>query len=258
MDFNFHFISGAMTKIQICVYSLASAVTAQEAGAHNIELCGGRAEGGITPSAGLIKLVRAAISIPIFVMIRPRGGDFMYTDSEVKVMCADIDHVKELGVDGVVLGVLKADGSIDEERSSYLVKRAKPLQVTFHRAFDMTRDPMDALEAIIRTGTTAILTSGQKKTALEGADLLKSLVQQASGRIEILAGSGVSEHNASILINTGVQWLHLSGGLMKDGGMEYRKGDVSMQSTVPGEYERVEADGGRIKAVIEMCRTDIS
>lgn len=177
----------------------------------------------------------------------------MYTDLEFQVMCADIDHVKELGVDGVVLGVLKADGTVDEERTSKLVERAKPLQVTFHRAFDMSRDPIDALETIIRTRATAILTSGQKNTALAGADLLRSLVEQASGRIEIIAGSGVSDQNAGILTRTGVQWLHLSGGLIKDGGMEYRKCDVSMQSGVPGEYETVEADRDRIRAVVQMC-----
>ena len=237
-------------QVEVCAYSLASAITARNVGADTIELCGGQAEGGTTPSAGLVKLVLREVSLPASVMIRPRGGDFLYSDTEFEVMCADIDVVQKMGVDGVVLGILNVDGTVDEERTRQLVERARPLRVTFHRAFDMTRDPEEALEAVIRTGATRILTSGQQQRAIDGLDLLKKLVKLATGRIQIVAGSGVSLDNAKKFIDTGVSSLHLSGSKNEDSGMQYRKEGISMASSVPGEYERVEAIGTKIREVI--------
>jgi copper homeostasis protein len=239
-------------QIEVCVYSLASAITAQHAGADRIELCGGLAEGGTTPSIGLINCVRKNVSIPFFVMIRPRGGDFLYSESEFEVMCADIDAVKDAGADGVVLGLVSPDGTIDEPRTGALVQLARPLPTTFHRAFDMTEDPNDALEAAIRIGATRILTSGQQQKAIDGVSLLHELVKNAAGRIDIMAGSGVSAENASALAATGVQALHLSGSSSAGGGMLYRKQQVSMASSSPGEYERTEADEAKINAVRRM------
>lgn len=238
--------------LEVCSFSLQSCLTAQEAGASRIELCGGLAEGGTTPSAGLIKLVEQQVTIPIYVMIRPRGGDFLYSETELEVMRADIKLAKSLGADGIVLGVLNADGTVDEVNTKELVELANPLPVTFHRAFDMTRDPSEALEAVIRTGAVRILTSGQRPTAEAGAELLKKLVEQAGKRIEIMAGAGVSATNAYMLVQTGVDALHMSGSQRTESLMEHRHPLVSMASNTPGEYERHEADAEKIRRVLEQ------
>ncbi|GAB2572615.1 copper homeostasis protein CutC [Spirosoma areae] len=239
--------------IEVCAYSLDSCLIAQQAGASRIELCGGMADGGTTPSAGLINLVRQHLTIPFYVMIRPRGGDFLYTDSELAVMKADIALAKELGADGVVLGLLQADGTVDEHRTRELVELAEPLPVTFHRAFDMTRNPLEALEAIIRTGAVRILSSGQHQTAEAGVSVLNQLARQAAGRIELMAGAGVNAQNARQLIKAGVDALHLSGSQKRDSRMNYRQPSVSMASAVPGEYEYTEANEEKIRAVVRQA-----
>ena len=238
--------------VEICAYSLQSCLTAQVAGAHRIELCGGQAEGGTTPSTGLIQLARQHLTIPLYVMIRPRGGDFLYETTELDVMAADVETAKRMGVDGVVLGVLRPDGTVDIEKTRQLVDLAHPLPVTFHRAFDMTRDPLEALEAVIRTGAVRILTSGQQSMAEAGLPVLRQLVRQAARRIEIMAGAGVNSTNAGLFIEAGVDTLHLSGSLRHNSPMVYRQPTVSMASFVTGEYERMEADEGRIRAVVNL------
>ena len=239
--------------IEVCAYSFESCLTAQQAGAGRIELCGGLAEGGTTPSAGLIQLARKHLTIPFYVMIRPRGGDFLYSDAELDVMRADILMVKTLGADGVVLGVLQADGTVNEVQTQELIDLAKPLPVTFHRAFDMAHDPLEALEAIIRTGAVRILTSGQQQTAEAGLSTLRQVAKQAAGRIELMAGAGVNAQNAQQLIEAGVDALHLSGSTKKDSQMIYRQPSVSMASSPPGEYEYVEASEEKIRAVIRQA-----
>ena len=236
--------------VEVCAYSLQSCLTAQVAGAQRIELCGGRAEGGTTPSAGLIQLVRQHLTIPLYIMVRPRGGDFLYTDTELSVMAADIETAKNIGVNGIVLGLLRADGTVDTDRTSRLVELAHPLPVTFHRAFDMTRNPTEALEAVIRTGAVRVLTSGHQSTAEAGLPVLRELVRLAAGRIEIMAGAGVNASNAGALIEAGVDALHLSGSIRHESLMVYRQAAVSMASFVPGEYERVEADEETIRGVV--------
>jgi copper homeostasis protein len=238
--------------VEVCAYSLDSCLTAQRAGAERIELCGGMAEGGTTPSAGLIQLAREHLTIPLYVMIRPRGGDFLYSETELAVMKTDILLAKSLGADGIVLGILQADGSVNEAQTRELVDLAKPLSVTFHRAFDMTRDPIEALESIIRTGAIRILTSGQQQTAGRGVDVLRQLAERAAGRIEIMAGAGVNAQNASLLIEAGVDALHLSGSQQEDSHMVYRQPSVSMASAIPGEYEYVEANEEKIRAVVRL------
>lgn len=238
--------------VEVCAYSLQSCLTAQAAGAHRIELCGGRPEGGTTPSAGLIQLARQHLSIPLYVMIRPRGGDFLYTDAERAVMAADIGIAKKMGADGIVLGLLQDDGTVDVDRTTKLVVLAHPLPVTFHRAFDMSRDPLEALEAVIRTGAIRILTSGQQPTAEVGLPVLRQLIRQANRRIEIMAGAGVNGTNATLLIEAGVDAVHLSGSARQESPMVYQQPAVSMASVVPGEYERVEADEEMIRAVVEL------
>lgn len=264
MDTKRHYLFNYFTKhhftpvnslmtIEVCAYSLQSCLTAQTAGAHRIELCGGLAEGGTTPSAGLIQLVCLQITLPIYVMIRPRGGDFLYTDTELTVMEADIRLAKQLGASGIVLGLLHADGSVDEERTRHLIELAHPLPATFHRAFDMTNDPFKALEAIIRTGAERILTSGQQQTAEAGLPLLRQLVQQAAGRIAIMAGAGVNATNADALLEANVDALHLSGSVCYDSGMTFRHPTVSMASAVPGEYEQLETAEEKVRAVLQKA-----
>lgn len=236
--------------IEICAYSLASCLTAQRAGASRIELCGGLPEGGTTPSFGLIQLARQQLTIPLWVMIRPRGGDFLYTPTELAVMKADIQQAKQLGADGLVLGVLNPNGTVDENRTRELIELAHPLPVTFHRAFDLSRDLFESLEAIIRAGAVRVLTSGQQPSAEAGLPLLRELVKQAAGRIEIMAGAGVTVKNASLLGETGVDALHLSGKAVQDSPMTYRQVSVGMASAVPGEYERIETDEAVIRDVV--------
>lgn len=239
--------------IEICAYSLASCQTAQQAGAGRVELCGGLAEGGTTPSAGLIQLVRQHLTIPLYVMIRPRGGDFLYSQTELAVMSADILMAKALGADGIVLGVLQAEGTVDESQTRALIDLAKPLPVTFHRAFDMTRDPQEALEAVIRTGAARILTSGQQQTAQAGLSILRKLTEKAAGRIEIMAGAGVNAQNAKQLIEAGVDALHLSGSRNEESRMMYRQPSISMASSLADEYEYVEASEEKIRAVVRQA-----
>jgi copper homeostasis protein len=236
--------------IEICCFSLESAISVQRAGADRVELCGGMAEGGTTPSAGLIKLVRQHLTIPFTVMIRPRGGDFLYTDTEIAVMQSDIETAKNLGVDGVVLGILNADGTVDETTTRALVALAHPLPVTFHRAFDLTRNPHEALEAVIEAGCVRLLTSGQQPTAEAGLPLLRELVKQANKRIEIMAGAGINPNNAALFADAGLPAMHLTGKRVFDSTMTFRRNGLGMGSVAPGEYERVETDEDTIRAVI--------
>lgn len=240
--------------VEVCAYSLASCLTAQEAGANRIELCGGLAEGGTTPSAGLIQLVKQNVQIPVFVMIRPRGGDFLYTNSEIAVMKADIHLAKTFGADGLVFGALHSNGNVDERLTGELVELAHPLPVTFHRAFDMTRDPAKALEAVIRTGAVRILTSGQQPAADKGLPLLHALAEQAAGRIEIMAGAGVNPGNAKQIAASGVHAIHLSGSSKEDSRMVFRQPSVSMATSIPDEYEYVEANAEKIRSVVNSLK----
>lgn len=241
-------------QIEVCCYSLDDCRAALNAGANRIELCSGLSDGGLTPSIGLVGLAKAQISLPVFAMIRPRGGDFVYDTSEQAVMLADIEALKQAGVDGFVLGCLKPDGSVDETLTRTFINAAAPLPVTFHRAFDLTRDPLEALEAVIRTGAVRILTSGQQPTAEAGVDLLRTLVKQAAGRIEIMAGAGVNAQNGALLAHTGVNALHLSGSETRPSPMQFRSPTVRMASTVQGEYDRVQTSEERVGAVIRIMK----
>ncbi|MEZ4903175.1 MAG: copper homeostasis protein CutC [Spirosomataceae bacterium] len=238
-------------QVEICVFSIESCLNAQQAGVHRVELCGGLYEGGTTPSIGLIERARAMLSIELYVMIRPRGGDFCYDEEEYEVMKADIEAAKKAGANGVVFGVLLPNGKVDEKRTRELVSLAKPMEVTFHRAFDMTENPFEALEAIIRTGAIRILTSGQKNRAIEGYELIKKLVQKAAGRVDIMAGSGVDANNALLLAQTGADALHLTGKTIRKGRMEYQQLGINMASVLPAnEYEIIYSETSKILAVM--------
>lgn len=238
-------------KIEICAFSLESCLIAQASGAARIELCGGAGEGGTTPSIGLIELAREQLNIDLYAMIRPRGGDFLYNETELAVMRRDIETAKKAGADGVVLGLLNADGTVDEEKTAELIQLAHPLPVTFHRAFDLTRDPLEALEAVIRTGAKRILTSGQQASAEAGIPLLTKLAEQADNRIEIMAGAGVTTANAALLAATGVHALHLTGKKVMNSGMEYRNPNVPMASVAMSEYEWLSTSSEVVKEVIK-------
>ena len=244
-------------QVEVCAFSIESCLNAQQAGATRIELCGGLYEGGTTPSYGLIKRAREVTTLQLYVMIRPRGGDFCYDDEEFLVMKQDIELAKELGADGVVFGLLLPTGEVDEVRTAELVALAKPLQVTFHRAFDVAKEPFEALEAVIRTGAVRILTSGQENSALDGAELLTQLVKKAAGRIDLMAGSGVNVMNAVQLVQTGVQALHLTGKAARKGQMIYQKEGVSMASVLPtDEYEIIYSDALKIRSVVEAVNDE--
>ncbi|SEL32211.1 copper homeostasis protein CutC [Parapedobacter koreensis] len=209
-------------QLEICANSVASALAAQEGGADRVEFCQNLEMGGTTPSLGQIWLTRAGLKIGMHVLIRPRAGDFLYSDLEVQEMKADIMFCKEARCDGVVIGLLDADGHVDKERTSELVALARPMHVTFHRAFDVCRDPFEALEVIIACGCDRLLTSGMENTAFAGADLIKKLVAQAAGRIEIMPGSGINEMNIAQIVGlTDATAFHSSAKIMLPSGMHY-------------------------------------
>ena len=196
-------------EIEICCGSIQSAANAKAGGAVRIELCQGLVEGGTTPSPATINYAVKELGLKVFVLVRPRGGDFCYNELEIKTMEQDVEFCKQAGVAGIVVGFLHPDGSIDTELTRRFVKLAAPLPVTFHRAFDRCADPLRSLEQVIDCGCARILTSGCKPTAMEGADVLQQLVQQANGRIKILAGSGVTPENAAELRQkTGAPEIH--------------------------------------------------
>lgn len=237
--------------IEIVAYSLESCLAAQKGGANRIELCGSPFEGGTTPSAGLIQSVKQSVSIPVHVMIRPRGGDFCYTPTEIQVMKSDIAFAKQLGADGLVLGVLNPDGTVNENLLQELVTLAEPLPITFHRAFDMTPDAFKALEVLIFCKISCVLTSGQQNKAFEGKDLIEDLVKKAQKRIKIMAGSGVNADNARQLMTTGIDALHLSGKATRDSEMIFRKQGITMGGLpqIP-EYEIAFTDWQKVQ---EIC-----
>ena len=197
-------------KLEICANSFQSAKNAEEAGAHRIELCSELAVGGITPSYGLIKQVVEELSIETYVLIRPRSGNFIYTDVEIEIMKNDIQTCKDLGCSGIVSGVLKEDNSLDVKRTKMLIEISKPLAFTFHRAFDWTPNPIEALEQLIKIGVNRVLTSGQESNAEKGFELLKRLKSMANNRIIILPGSRIKSDNAMLFKEAGFKEIHAS------------------------------------------------
>ncbi len=232
-----------------CVDSLESALAAQRGGADRLELCSNLVIGGTTPDAALFKQVRQLGQIKINVLIRPRFGDFCYTDSEFERILEATRLFADLGADGVVIGVLQPDGSLDAGRMARIMAQAPGLPVTLHRAFDQTADPCRSLAQAIELGVTTILTSGQQATCLEGVGLLKTLVTLAAGRIDILAGAGVSGQNiAAIWQQTGIQSYHLSGKIILDSPMRFRNSAVQMGLPSLDEFSIYQTDEKQIRA----------
>ena len=213
--------------LEVIAYNIESCVIAQDNGADRIELCANPGEGGTTPSYGMIKAAKQKCSIPIFVMIRPRGGDFFYSDEEFRIMQEDIIYCRDFGCDGVVLGILNADGTVDINRIKVLVQLAYPMEVTFHRAFDRVKDAHQSLEDVIDCGCTRILTSGLRPTAMQGISLIRELVELADERIIIMPGAGVRASNIEGLIElSGAVEFHTSAGMRRDSRMEYKNVDM--------------------------------
>ncbi|MEP6619309.1 MAG: copper homeostasis protein CutC, partial [bacterium] len=195
--------------VEACVDAIDASIEAERGGAGRLELCGELLQGGVTPSAGLIGAVRNRVTIPLFVLIRPRAGDFLYSDDEREVMYRDIAVAKSLGADGVVFGALGVEGDVDAKTMRALIEAARPMAVTFHRAFDFTRDRNAAFDALIALGVDRVLTSGGAASALAGAGALARLVARSEGKIVVLAGGGVTAANAAEIVRaTGVSELH--------------------------------------------------
>jgi len=229
--------------LEICCYNLQSAIVAQKAGAHRVELCADPADGGTTPASGLIKTARKKLQIPLYPIIRARGGDFLFSDEEFEIMLHDVDLCKEAGCDGIATGILSTNGAVDKAKCSRLVERAYPLGVTFHRAFDWTVNPFEALEDIISIGCERILSSGQQPTAMQGSQLLADLIRQADHRIVIMPGSGVRAGSiADIAKQTGAVEFHSSARTKRKSDMEYL--NLAMQEepfTVMADEEEIRA-----------------
>ena len=242
-------------ELEICVFSIESAISAQRAGADRVELCSCFIEGGLTPSAGTIRMVRKMLDIECYVMIRPRGGDFCYSDLEFEQMHYDIEYAKSCGMDGVVFGALQPNGHVNIARTRELLQHASPLKVTFHRAFDLALDPFRALDDIAACGCHRILTSGQKATAPEGLETIRKLVLHSAGRIDIMAGSGLNPDNAHEFINAGVQALHFSAKTVKPSRMTYRNQAVPItQSVTMSDYDLLAVDEEKIRKMSQYRR----
>ncbi len=241
--------------LEIVVYNIESALKAQEGSADRIELCDNPGEGGTTPSYGTIENVRQNVNLDVFVMIRPRGGDFHYSNYEFHSMKRDIDQCQKLSVDGVVFGILNEDGTIDKKRCTELIKRARPLKVTCHRAFDMTRDPFEALEDCIEVGFARILTAGQQPQAVKGVDLIAALIKKASGRIAIMPGSGVNENTVEEIVSkTKATEIHFSATAFRESAMTYKNPNIAGMGDEEGsEFMLRSVDPKRIKKMRQLA-----
>lgn len=253
--------STSVAALEVCIDSVASALEAEAGGATRLELCDALVEGGLTPSIGKASVTLRSTRLPVHAMIRPRGGDFLYDPEELEVMRADMDELKRVGVHGLVLGVLTADGQVDEPLLCELVRRAAPLPVTFHRAIDMSRDPVAAVHALIRAGVARVLTSGGAPTALEGVATLRRMVAASAGRLIVAAAGGVTESNASSLVlATGVAEVHGTLRESADGGMAYRPAlpiymGGEKHNSAQAEFARCTARRSRVGAITEVLRS---
>jgi copper homeostasis protein len=236
--------------LEVIGFTIESCMLAQAAGAHRIELCDNPGEGGTTPSYGFIKAAREVLKIELYPIIRPRGGDFLYSDAEFEVMKADVQICKELGCDGVVIGILNADGTVDKMRCRELVQLAYPMGVTFHRAFDRVKDAAQALEDVIEIGCERILTSGLVPTAFDGAETLAALIKQADERIVIMPGSGVRSDNIIELAKrTAAVEFHTSARMNIESKMSYTN------EAIRENLQSVSLDEEEVKKIIANLKS---
>jgi copper homeostasis protein len=240
--------------LEICADSVESAVAAERGGAHRIELCSNLLEGGATPSAGLISTVRLKLDIDIYVMIRPRGGDFCYTDEEFETMKKDVLMARQLGANGIVFGILQEDGDIDIARTRCLIEMAHPLKTTFHRAFDMSRDLSNSLKDVITAGADRLLTSGGEQKVTDGIRTIAKLVQNADQRISIMVGGGITQSNVRHIIEaTGVHEIHASVRVPVPSPMRFRNERISMGLAKGREYQRVIVLQEEVRRLVESA-----
>jgi copper homeostasis protein len=241
--------------VEACVDSVASALAAERGGAGRLELCDGLHDGGTTPSAGMISAVKIAVRIPVYVLVRPRGGGFVYTDEEVGVMRLDVEAARMLGADGVVIGALTRDARVDVERVKLLVAGAAELPVTFHRAFDLASDLDEAAEALARNGVSRVLTSGGARFAADGVERLAALVDRWSNDLEVMAGGGVREENVRAIVErTRVHEVHVRGTRLAHTRMSPRSDAIRLRKALPddeGAWE--ETDELRISALVRLA-----
>lgn len=243
-------------KIEICVEGIDGLLAAEAAGADRAELCASLIEGGITPSLGVVRESLKAAKIPFHVIVRPRGGDFLYSEREFATMLDDVAALRELGVAGVVVGCLTPDGRIDEARMTALVAAARPMSVTCHRAFDMTRDAQEAVEALVRCGVDRVLTSGQRDTALEGIDILRRTVRAAGKRLVVMICGELDEHNiGEALSRSGAPEAHFAAPKVVPSAMEFRNRHVGMGGTaIEREFELTVTDIDAVRRTIAAAR----
>ena len=241
--------------VEACVDSVESAIAAERGGAHRLELCDSLVDGGTTPSAGMIAAVKAAVRIPVFVILRPRGGGFVYSDAEAEVMRRDAEVAATLGADGVVVGALQPDGRVDIGRTRALIEASRGLSVTFHRAFDLVRDRYEALDALASAGVTRVLTSGGARTALLGADEIGSIVRAAGSRLTVVAGGGIREENvAEVVRRSGAREIHVRGTKLRQTTMSPVNDAVKLRKLLPddeGAWE--ETDEARVRAFVALA-----
>lgn len=246
---------GVGVRVEVCVDSVPSAVAAQEGGAHRVELCDNLLEGGTTPSAGAVEVARRRLAIGLQVIVRPRGGDFCYSDLDYDVMRRDVALAKDLGADGVVIGILTDEGRVDLERTRGLVELARPLSVTFHRAFDMTRDAREALEDLAGLGIDRVLTTGQEDSIWDGLDLVAELVKRAGDRIVVMPGGCHDRNVRAVVARTGAREVHVVGARTVESRMRHRNLRCFMGGVLrPSEYSRDETDPRRIRAIVDAVR----
>jgi len=246
-----------MMRVEVCVESVAGVAAAARAGAARAELCASLFEGGTTPSHGALVRARRVAGIELVALLRPRGGDFVYAEEELAVLEADVDAAVELGLDGVALGCLTSEGAVDEERTARLAERARPLAVTFHRAFDHARDPVEALDVLTRLGVRRVLTSGQATTAAEGRACIAQLVRRArerAGAPTIVAAGGIRPENALALVReTGVGEVHCALSRRVDGAAGFRnvRARLAALSRVPEDFAHWETAEDQVRALLD-------
>ena len=246
-----------MALLEICCYSTECAVIAQQNGADRIELCAAPLEGGLTPSYGVLKATRHRVTIPVHPIIRPRGGDFCYTDGEFATMLEDVRQIRSLGYPGFVIGVLNHEGQVDIQGMRQIMVAAGPLAVTFHRAFDMCANPQQAIEQLAELGIARVLTSGQQPSAEKGILLIRELIGRGDTPT-IMAGAGVRASNLTLFLEAGVKEVHSSAGQWVPSEMRYRNSGLSM-STDPeaDEYSRYTVDGAAVAAMREIIERHV-
>jgi len=248
-----------MTKVllEICCGSINDAIEAEKGGADRVELCSALFLGGLTPSLGTIQEAKQRLKIPIMVMVRPRGGGFAYSEAEMATMERDTEAAMENGADGVVFGILQSDGSIDLARCRRIRRLIGTRQAVFHRAFDVTPDPFEALEQLVDLGMTRVLTSGQKESVPEGVDLIKTLIERAGNRVEILPGGGIQHWNVNEIVErTGSRQVHLTAwGTVSDTSTQARPAITFGGALYPREDRYHETDANVVRQLAEMLRS---